>query len=354
MDLPFSYDKIASGKNLLCRDKEIDAIVSSLLKQRSVAVCGAPKTGKESVVRAALDKLTSKRLNYILCEIDLCSIRSYGDLIETIKDSIVNVFKEINRFAILPFEIETSGLSDKKILDLPEIISMETSRPMIVYFKNFQNILAIEDSSFDIGEIEKIWSRHKSARYIFTGAFINMMKYIFLEKKYFYFMTDTVTLPPVEAKYLIDYIVSAFLNTGRVIEQEQAAQIASFTGCNPWLAKRLCSICMSFPIGYVNRNIVEQAEGILLSINTPRYMQTMLDLTQNQINFLRAVLDKVQRFSSADILEKYRLNSSANVFRLKDALKKKEIVTFDQNDVAHIIDPLFEYWLKNNYFKKQQ
>ena len=54
--------------------------------------------------------------------------------------------------------------------------------------------------------------------------------------------------------------------------------------------------------------------------------------------------------SSAEMVERYRLNSSANVARVKDALQKKEVITFDNEDNARIIDPLFAYWLRNYYF----
>ena len=47
------------------------------------------------------------------------------------------------------------------------------------------------------------------------------------------------------------------------------------------------------------------------------------------------------------------LNSSANVRRLKDALMKKEILTFEgQDERPVLLDPLFEYWLRNTYFKQ--
>ena len=85
--------------------------------------------------------------------------------------------------------------------------------------------------------------------------------------------------------------------------------------------------------------------------NESAYRFTGGNLTANQINFLKAVCDGAQKFSSAEVLKKYRLNSSANVFRLKEALSKKEIITFDADDRASMIDPMFEHWLKERYFK---
>ena len=37
--------------------------------------------------------------------------------------------------------------------------------------------------------------------------------------------------------------------------------------------------------------------------------------------------------------------------RLKDALCKKEIITFNENDDPVVLDPLFEYWLRKYFFK---
>jgi hypothetical protein len=80
----------------------------------------------------------------------------------------------------------------------------------------------------------------------------------------------------------------------------------------------------------------------------------MSDLTTFQVNLLRAIVDGHTRFSSAEVIRNYSLNSSANVRRLKDALCKKEIITFDEDDNPHIIDPLFEYWVTRTYFGKKQ
>ena len=77
----------------------------------------------------------------------------------------------------------------------------------------------------------------------------------------------------------------------------------------------------------------------------------MEDLTTHQISLLKAIVDGVVRFSSADVIRKYGLNSSANVKRVKDALTKKEVLVFDENDAPQIIDPLFEYWVRNYYFE---
>ena len=80
----------------------------------------------------------------------------------------------------------------------------------------------------------------------------------------------------------------------------------------------------------------------------------MADLTGFQISLLKATLAGCKRFSSAEVIEKYHLNSSANVRRIKDALCKKEILSFDEDDNPSVIDPLFEYWAKTSFFGIEQ
>ena len=79
----------------------------------------------------------------------------------------------------------------------------------------------------------------------------------------------------------------------------------------------------------------------------------MNDLTDHQVSLVRATIDGVTRFSASDVIEKYALNSSANVRRVKDALKKKEVLTFNEKDEPVILDPLMEYWLNKYYFEIQ-
>ena len=78
----------------------------------------------------------------------------------------------------------------------------------------------------------------------------------------------------------------------------------------------------------------------------------MMDsLTTHQVSLLKAVVDGYTKFSTAEVVSKYGLNSSANVKRIKDALEKKELVWFDDKDDPHVIDPLFAYWLSSRYFR---
>jgi hypothetical protein len=72
-------------------------------------------------------------------------------------------------------------------------------------------------------------------------------------------------------------------------------------------------------------------------------------LTPRQINFLLALTAGNTNFSSKDTLRKYDLGTSANIKNLKKSLLEKDIIDILPGNKVILQDPVFEYWLKNNY-----
>lgn len=348
---PFSYDKIAAGSSIIGREAEL-AFIADLLEKgsRSLTLYGGPRSGKETLVAEALDRLKRHNSHVILCRIDLFNVRSVEAFVKLWRESMRTCAKEVNRNALLPFDIVIDDIPDHKLFDLPGIIAAESASPMVIWFKEFQNLLSAEGDNFKLDQLDKAWSRQKGVSYIFTGSCINAMKSIFDDRKLFYGISRPMELLPPDRRTVCEYIRQTFLQIGRVIEMEEVMALHEISGGNMWYVKQLCSFCYAMPAGYINRKIVNQARDQLLAIHVPRFKSVLFDLTVNQENLLHAVVDGVRKFTSSEMMERYRLNSSAGVARVKEALQKKEVITFDAEENARIIDPLFEYWLRYYYF----
>jgi hypothetical protein len=105
--------------------------------------------------------------------------------------------------------------------------------------------------------------------------------------------------------------------------------------------------------GYINETILMDALRAMIAIHEPHFKAVVNDLTDHQLSLLKAALDGVTKFSASDVIERYALNSSANVRRVKDALRKKEVLTFNEKEEPVLLDPLFEYWMNKYYCEKQ-
>ena len=100
--------------------------------------------------------------------------------------------------------------------------------------------------------------------------------------------------------------------------------------------------------------VLVEALECMVAVYSPGFRAMMDSLTTHQVSLLRAILDGNVRFSSAETVRRYHLNSSANVKRVKEALMKKEVITFDEREDPVIIDPLFEYWVRKYYFEMSE
>ena len=176
------------------------------------------------------------------------------------------------------------------------------------------------------------------------------MHEIFGVKRWFWRKVERVHLAPVETKEIIDHVVRGFLVTGKVIDRDLLLGVCRLFRDNIWYINHFSAICDSLTRGYIMEPTLNEALSSLLAVHEPRFVATMNDLTTFQVSLLRAILEGNTRFSSAEVIRQYGLNSSANVRRLKDALCKKEIVIFDENENPTLLDPLFEYWVRRFYF----
>jgi len=186
---------------------------------------------------------------------------------------------------------------------------------------------------------------------VFMGSGLNAMKEIFEVRKMFYNLVEHLDLKPIEERIVVEQYVRGFMSQGKVIERDQIIPAYELFRGNIWELNHYFSICDSLSKGYITEPVLAEALTSVLAVHIPSYVATMNDLTTFQVNMLHAILDGHTRFTSVEVIKKYGLNSSANVHRLKEALCRKELITFDADDQPVILDPLFEYWLRKFFFE---
>ena len=310
----------------------------------------APGTGKKALVNKALEMLKEESCQLTTVTMDLFNITSGDALARLYANSFKKHIDAYNRDALLPIRMDLGAISLPVAINLPNLVASFTGKLIVVYFKEFQNILGFSGGEKILKMMEKELPNHKDVAYIVTGEQVNKMKEIFEKQKFFHKINCNISLKPLARRDSLTYLKNGFFKTGKDMEAETGEELYRISKGNPQAMNRLAALCDTLAPGYINKRILTAAVESYLNAQEPQYRFVTGNLTDNQVNFLRAVCDGVQKFSSSDILKEYHLNSSANVFRLKEALSKKEIVTFDAEERASVIDPMFELWLKQRYF----
>ena len=383
MDTPFVYDRFVTGKNFIGRKTEC-TIMSNLLESgEHIVLYGRPKSGKMSIVPLTLFNRRMSGRQFMVAQASLSNVRNleqfllkfgtavikavsstaveYEALITKYLDGTHFVFDR-SRFASCDEVVSLNWTPDMndvyKMIRLPQRIAEERCRPYYVILEDFQNIMLAEEYDDVFKLMEELFRERNrmqpaSASFIIAGSQVNAMKFIFEEKKYFYRLVEKITMSAVDDREIIEYIVKGFMVSGKVIERDLVLGACKLFRGDMWYLNHFTSICDTMSRGYINEGVLMEALKTIISIHEPRFYAIVNDLTDHQLSLLLAILDGVTRFSASEVIEKYRLNSSANVRRVKDALKKKEVITFNEKDEPVILDPLFEYWVSNHFFERR-
>ncbi len=380
MDAPFIYDCYVTGKNFIGRKSECTALANLIAGGENIVIYEPPKTGKKSVIQQTLFnmRLSGQQL-FNVSDLNMFNIRTIHDFLTGFGNAVIRstssspaeyadiigrhlsgthfVFDR-KRFSESDEVVSLNWAPDiydiEMMLRLPGSIAEEMGIRMIMIIEEFQNILGDDSGDDVIKAMETVLGETKNGggcTFILSGSRTNAMKYIFEEKKYFHRLVEHLPLQPIDDRDIVEHISRGFLSQGKVVEKDQAMGACKLFRNNIWYINHFTAICNSLSKGYINEGIMLDALNAMLSIHEPRFQAMTDSLTDHQLSLLKAALDGVVRFSSTDVIEKYALNSSANVRRVKDALKKKEIITFNEKDEPVVLDPLFEYWVRKYYFK---
>jgi AAA+ ATPase superfamily predicted ATPase len=374
MESPFEYNKYVSGAQFIGRSKEMAQLCNLIRERNNVLIYGPAKIGKKSLVYNSMELLRHDHKDITFCDINLFNIRCIEAFMLRFTNEVVSHFAatEAEWNAIMhryipsaPYMMDSTSqqkqftyttkdlLSDaqiEEILMLPDKLAHEYGTHLIFYFRQFQDILLFDDPHRIFLLLEKVWKKHTCTNFIITGDRFNAMEEIFKEKKYFYHFAQHLELAPVDEKIFTEYIVKGFQKGGKVIHPEQAASIYNLVEGDPWYTQHLASICFNLTKGFVNEGIIKQAAEQLINLHDFEFHSIVYSLSKYQVRMIKAALEGVTKFTSADVLDKYKLNSSANVSRLKEALTKKEIINFNEKKPARFLDPLFKLWFTNCFF----
>ena len=377
----FIYDKYVTGKNFIGRKMDCTILSNLLEAGENVYLYGPPESGKMSLVQQSLFNMRMMGRQFVVGQLDLFNVRRTEDFLLRFGAAVIRSCASVpeeyadmvarylsgSHFVFDPMRFSACGeivslnwSLDRNdmvmMLTLPQRISQDRNQPYYMVLSEFQNLMMAEDFEDLFKVMEEVMAakpRDVRSCFVMLGSQVNAMKLIFEEKKYFWRLVNHVQLQDIEDRDIIEHVVKGFASGGKVIERELILGACKLFRSDMWRINHFFSICDSMSKGYINETILMDVLKAMISIHEPHFKAVVNDLTDHQLSLLKAALDGVTKFSASDVIERYSLNSSANVRRVKDALRKKEVLTFNEKEEPVLLDPLFEYWMNKYYCEKQ-
>lgn len=237
-----------------------------------------------------------------------------------------------------------------EILNLPEIICKERNIQLVVCIDEFQNISFFEDGNAFQKKLRAHWQQHQNVSYCLYGSKRHMLMDFFTKPSMpFYKFGNIMFLEKIKTEHWVPFICKRFEDTGKKIAEKSAEEIALLMENHPYFVQQYAQTVWLKTIKGVNQDVMEYALETLLIQHGILFQREVDQLTNYQVNFLKALCKNVKQFSSAATLKEFNLGTSANVLRIKQALENKEIID-TVSGKAEFIDPLFKVWLNKVYF----
>ncbi|MBX9785377.1 MAG: ATP-binding protein [Chitinophagaceae bacterium] len=377
METPFLFGKTVSEEAFTNRTADIARLSSNLRSHVNTILISPRRWGKSSLVKKVAAQLQNRNTKII--QLDLLSIRNEEEFYkllaaETIKATSnkltewIATAKEFLKHITPKIAVGTDPVNDfeisfewkelekhyKEILNLPQKIAERKKLHLIVCVDEFQNCASFKEPLLFQKRLRTEWQHHQNVTYCLYGSRQHMMAQLFEKQSMpFYKFGDVMYLPKIERREWILFIQKQFTGTNKKITEDFANKIAALVQDHSYYVQQLSYLIWTATTKTVTKEIIQASVEKLLEQNAILYTRDTEELTNPQHNFLKAVASGIHKgLSSKEVVQDYRLGTSANVLKIKKALLQKELID-DSGAAVYFLDPVYELWYQKNILHKE-
>ena len=375
--MPFIFGKSSDSLNFTDREEDTKRLELNFKSLINTTIVSPRRWGKTSLVENVAEKIRTENKEIKVCMLDIFSVRSemefyehfaqgvlkgtssrWEEMAENAKKFLSHLLPKITFSSDAQAEIsfgvgwEILQKNPDEILNLPETIAKSKKISVIVCIDEFQSIGDFSESLAFQRRLRAHWQHHHNVGYCLYGSKRTMLLDIFSNASMpFYKFGDVMFLQKISNQNWGIFIKKRFEDTGKKITVEQAEHLANLVDNHSYYVQQLAQQSWLRTKTSCNKTIIDEALQCIKNQLSLLFVGQIETMTSTQINFLKATLDGETALSSQENLQKYRLGSSANIKKIKNALISREIIDIYAQKIE-ILDPIFKLWLKEDYFKR--
>ena len=368
-DQVFVFGKPVEDNAFTDREKESARLAANFSGGINTFIISPRRWGKTSLVKKVIRETDSEKILCIFADVfmaktpeDFCEILGNAVLKQSasaVDEFIDNAKKFLGRIHLgvnlspdpmNPIKVQF-GLDDEQqtvedILNLPERIAEKKDLHIVVCIDEFQQITEFPDSLSFQKQLRTVWQHQKRVSYCLFGSKKHMMEGLFDEpSKPFYKFGDIIYLKRIPLSYWEEYITGKFKAAGKSLSPEQIERICQVVDYHSSYVQQLCWYVYLFSEEVVTEQNLDAGIEELIDQNTALFESRTENLTPVQMRFLKAVASGIHHgFSSAEVISKYKLGSSAAAVATKKALLEKGLV-YCEDSKCLLSDPVMGLWI---------
>lgn len=367
---PFVFGKAAEGEYFTDRQEDAKRLTANLTHGINTILISPRRWGKTSLVKKVVSEIDHPEIKAVFLDIFQCKsewefyhvfatavirqtatkLEEWVEMAKTFLSSISPKFTfgpdPMSDFSIT-FDWDKKDGSYLDILQLPERIAQKHGIHLLVCLDEFQQMAEFADAVTFQKRLRSVWQHQQHVTYCMFGSKKHLMENMFNDQSMpFYKFGDLMFIKKIPTHEWVAFICAKFKETGKMITEQQARKICDATENLSTYVQQLSWVVWYKSSEAVTNADIEDAIEDLLEQNKVFFQREVEQLTELQLNFLRAIANGVTSgFSRKENIKKYRLESSANIQAVKKALIKRDLIDVDGDKIT-FNDSLFKLWLK--------
>lgn len=345
-DQVFVFGKPVEDNAFTDREKESARLAANFAGGINTFIISPRRWGKTSLVKKVIRETDGEKILCVFADVfmaktpeDFCEILGNAILKQSasaVDEFIDNAKKFLGRI----------DLWVEDILNLPERIAEKKDIRIVVCIDEFQQITEFAESLSFQKLLRTVWQHQKRVSYCLFGSKKHMMEGLFDEpSKPFYKFGDIIYLKRIPLSYWEEYISGKFKTAGKAISEDQIERICQVVDFHSSYVQQLCWYVYLFSDDVVTHQNIDAGIEELIDQNTALFESRTENLTPVQMRFLKAVARGIHSgFSSAEVISRYKLGSSAASVSTKKALLEKGLV-YCEDGQCLLADPVMGLWI---------
>ena len=364
---PFKYGCTVSDE-FFCRRPELERRMSEYIKSgQHVAVVGARRTGKSSLVLEAARKAKGRALFHV----DFLDVRSRAEIcsrmvaslsrLEASESWLAKMMKCLvrlrptlsidPRYGSPTVSIDARDAASPGSLDcvLDALVAQTSRRGVCAVFDEFQDVMNVDDGENAIAVMRSRIQLDTHTPYIFLGSARHKMLDIFLDSRSpFYHGAAMLDVGNIEADDFYAFLKGRFATGRRKFPREAFDAIAEAVRSTPGYIQEVCdAIWQTSSRGdAISKSDIRKALDVIFAREGEHFSFAIKQLTALQVQILTAIARRGgKEIYSGDFLSFSGVKSTASVRRAMSRLVDEGLV-YSIDGEWTIDNPFFAEWVR--------
>ena len=369
---PFTYGDLVSDEAFTDREAELSQLTSDLRNGQNVALIAPRRYGKSSLVQAALSRLHAEGV--LVVEVDLMTTptkeRFAAKLAKSIHDDVTSVLlkakealRTFSTLRIVPsmtvdldgsvrFSFSTSrGSADidatiERLLELPAELAAEQRRELVVFFDEFQEVMAIDPHLPAL--MRAIFQTQPNVAHLYAGSKRDMMQTLFNdENEPFFRSAKTMEIGTIPPPLFAEFVKAQFDRTNRGVSDEAVERLLGVTGGHPYATQELAfALWDEVPEGFTGTVAdFQDALATVLRSENARFTLIWENATQPQKLLLQALAAEPGRPFSNGYRIAHGLPPVSGTQRALRPLVASELLRKTPDGLYEVAEPFLREWV---------